>query len=734
MCIRDRPKPKPKPNLPPRLDSLLRQTIGSNLPSTAEIQLFESPERWVAVRAAPAEGSAVITLADTTERRRQEEALQSSEQSLQLAARMAKIGAWRVDFDPPGIWWSPEVRRIHAVPDDYEPDLESIFAFYPPESRARLRELFNRSVETGEEFDGEFDFRDARGRVVWVRLIGQAERDPSTGKTIRVHGTFQDITETHESAIALAESREMLSVAFWGASLSVSDCRFDTGEFVFDANLLRLLGYEKREVVPTLKFRDSLMPEADRRRWAESLEACLEGRAQLFECEYRLAAKDGSFRWLLERSKIVSLDTSNRPARMVGIITDITRLKEAEELVASALEHEKDLARKAQAASKAKKDFLAMMSHEIRTPLNSVLGFAEMLAGRPLDSESAEYVRTIRESGESLLRILNDILDYSRIESGKLQIEERAYNPRSVLRSVVDLLKPIALSKGIELAASNSDDVPEAVLGDEMRVKQVLVNLAGNAVKFTSKGVVNLRLHLDEDGRNLVFSVRDTGPGIAAAKLESIFEPFTQADASISRAHGGTGLGLAISSQLVHLMDGTIRAKSALGKGSEFAFSIPLRAAPAEASPPASDVLVPGEASFAKNLPLRILIVEDDRVNARLTRLILTRLGYSPAIVHDGRQAVEAAASDPPDLILMDLRMPNMDGLEATRAIRAVEAERGSRPRIFIAALTADVLPEGRDQSFDAGMDDYVTKPVSSAKILEVLRKAALQKNPAAPA
>ena len=615
------------------------------------------------------------------------------------------------------------------MPPDYEPDLSTAFEFYGPESRERLRQMFQRCVKDGEEFEGEFDFRDARGRMVWVRVVGQAERDPQSGKVLRVHGTFQDITEIHESALALSESRELLSVAFWGASLSVSDCRFETGEFVFDSNLLKLLGYNKRSITPTLKFRDSLMPEEDRQRWAESLEAVVAGRTPLFECEYRLRTRRGEFRWVLERSKIVAMGPNNRPVRMVGIITDISQLKEAEELVAAALEHEKELSRKAQVASEAKKEFLAMMSHEIRTPLNSVLGFAEMLASRPLDSEAAEYVATIRESGASLLRILNDILDYSRIESGKLEIEERAYSPRAVVESVCSLLLPSAQNKGIELNATVSDDVPRAVLGDDMRVKQVLVNLVGNAVKFTAQGKVDIKLNVDESGKNLIFSVFDTGPGIEAEKLESIFEPFMQTDASISRAHGGTGLGLAISSRLVHLMRGTIWAESAPGAGAEFSFSLPFEAACAE-FPIASPASPPQKKhSYATKHPLKILIAEDDRVNARLTKLILSRFGYMPVVAHDGREAVMEVQAERPDLILMDLRMPGMNGLEATRAIRSLEADQKWQGRIFIAALTADVLPEGRQESLEAGMDDYVTKPVSSQKIAEVLLKAHSRKN-----
>lgn len=712
--------------IPKKLEDLLKHTLASGHPITSEIQLGAPGERWVLVRAAPTKTGAVVALTDTTERRRQEEALRASEQSLQLASRMGKIGIWRVDLESKSVWWSPEVRRIHAVPDNYQPQLDSAFEFYTPESAERLRRLFDRCAQTGEEFDGEFEFRDARGKVLWVRVLGQAERDESTGQILKIFGTFQDITEFHESTIALAESRELLSVAFWGASLSIADWRMDTGEFIFDANLLKLLGYERHEVTPTLAFRDSLMPEEDRQRWAESLHAHLAGQAPFFEAEYRLRARDGSFRWLLERSKIAAVDASHQPVRLVGILTDITRLKEAERLVAEALDHEKHLAAQARAASEAKKDFLAMMSHEIRTPLNSILGFAEMLSAHQLDEEAADYVATIRESGESLLRILNDILDYSRIESGKLEVVSRAYNPAAVVQSVAGLLLPSARAKGISMDVRLAPNLPAAVVGDEVRVRQVLLNLAGNAVKFTSSGSVLLTLTMDDSRQHLRFSVKDTGPGIPKEKLSSIFEPFTQADASISRMHGGTGLGLAISSRLVQLMEGTIEVESTVGQGSTFSFTLPLKETSAVV--PGQPAASAASASYAQAHPLKILIAEDDYVNARLTKLILNRLGYSPTIAADGNQAVSCAVENPPDLIFMDLRMPKMDGLEATRAIRAAQASGVIPHAIFVAALTADVLPEGREQSFLAGMDDYIPKPVSTEKILEILKKAEARK------
>jgi PAS domain S-box-containing protein len=563
--------------------------------------------------------------------------------------------------------------------------------------------------------------------VLWVRAIGEPEVDPVSGALRRIVGTFQDITEPRNAALALAESRERLSTAFWGAGMSLADWRVSTGEINFDANWAATLGYKLEEIKPTLEFWNSLIPKEDQPAIEEAQRKYFEGEVGLFEAEYRMRAKDGTYRWVLERARITEVDLDGRPMRLSGVLVDITSRKSMEEKLAEALQHEQELTRASQAAERAKRNFLAVMSHEIRTPMNSIIGFAEVLTTGKLPPEELEHIRTIKESGEALLRIINDILDYSRIESGRLQLEKIAFSPRETVESVVSMLSNLAAAKGIGLKGGCASDVPRQLVGDPGRLSQILVNLVGNAIKFTPSGSVDLRVEMaPEQGpvARIRFRVVDTGIGISPDKQESIFEPFTQADATISRSHGGTGLGLSISHLLVNLLGGTLHVKSSPGRGSEFYFDIPFGLRTSTERPSAPPPMRP-DVSFARKHPLNILVAEDDRVNARLTRLMLEKLGYSPTIVPDGRAAVDAACARPFDLILMDLHMPRMDGIEATLAVRSYEMQTSQTHRTRIVAFTADVLPEERQSCMDAGMDDYLTKPLSLAKLCEALKEAA---------
>ncbi len=341
--------------------------------------------------------------------------------------------------------------------------------------------------------------------------------------------------------------------------------------------------------------------------------------------------------------------------------------------------------------------------------------------------EEREHTRTIKESGEALLRIINDILDYSRIESGRLQLEKAPFSPRETVGTVVTLLSRMANSKSITLTSEISKEIPPQLLGDAGRLSQILMNLVGNAIKFTQKGTVTLIVEPvtgPSPVKHLRFRVRDTGIGIPVEKLGSIFEPFIQADASISRSHGGTGLGLAISNLLVNLLGGSLQAKSTPGTGSEFSFDLPFatRTSHQNLSHPLPMRL---DKTFAAKHPLSILVAEDDNVNARLTRLILEKLGYQPDLVADGRAALDSFHANHYDLVLMDLHMPRMDGIEATKEIRIIQETQLSTHKTRIVAFTADVLPEERQACMAAGMDDYLTKPLAQHKLCEVLRQSA---------
>ncbi|MEI6559495.1 MAG: ATP-binding protein [Rhodospirillaceae bacterium] len=387
------------------------------------------------------------------------------------------------------------------------------------------------------------------------------------------------------------------------------------------------------------------------------------------------------------------------------LVTDITDVKRAE--------------RAAEAANQAKSEFLAMMSHEIRTPITGVLGMADLLRRTPLNAEQTSYLNTLSSATRTLLVILNDILDISKIEAGKLELETIAFNMHEIVRDIVVLNRSDVDAKNLAVAMDIAPEVPETVVGDPARVRQILQNLFSNAVKFTDSGGVHLRVSLaGQDGTRVVLmvEVRDTGIGIDPGRRDRLFQPFSQLDPSSSRRFGGTGLGLVISRRLVELMGGEIGVDSAAGKGSRFWFTLglelpsgPLAAAAGRAAPAA---LPPR--------PLRILLAEDNRINQMLVSAMLRKSGHQVEMVENGRLALAAVQVAAFDVVLMDMQMPEMDGSEATRAIRALPPP---LCRIPILALTADVLPEHRERFFKAGINDLVGKPIDWAVLATALEQ-----------
>jgi protein-histidine pros-kinase len=697
-----------------------------------------------------------------------------------------------------------------------------------------------------------------------LRAAGQAEL------ALQLEHMFAAVTETYGLAEQVAAEARWLKRALQITADAPFDWNPATGSVRLTSAWKNQLGYAAEEVENSIAAWHALVHPDDLGEAVQRIDAHLAGRAPAIELEYRLRDRGGDWKWLLLRGQVTKSDAEGRPLRVMGIHRDIGARKRREEELLRAKEA-------ADTANRTKSEFIANMSHEIRTPMNAVIGMTELTLDTRLDAEQREYLTTVRSSAHALLDIVNDILDFSKIEAGKMTMEHVEFSPRSLLDDTVKALALRAQEKGLEILYGVDVDVPDRIYGDPGRLRQVLTNLVGNAVKFTRQGEIEVGCRVERTAPNSIylrFFVRDTGIGIPADKHKEIFDAFCQADSSTTRQFGGTGLGLAICNRLVDLMDGRIWVESEPGRGSTFIFVTRLGAgreavapqrpsghaplaglhalvaddnaavagslmqtfgewglraetagggeeairrikAAAGAGDPFDVVLMdaympgtdgfqavlackadaPGAARTIMMLPMKsqredaararamgmpytlvkpvsqsdvldatmlalgiadryafevnsddlqrtlfsaakeqkavldVLLVEDNPVNQVLAVRMLQKGGHRVTTANNGQEAVEQFEAKNFDVILMDVQMPVMDGIEATEAIRAREVRRswiasGHRHHVWIIAMTAHAMDTDRARCLEAGMDDYLSKPVQSAQLVQALDRA----------
>ena len=636
-----------------------------------------------------------------------------------MAEQIAGVGYFRLATVGKSSW-SSEIYRIHGVDPGCGP-LEATIDTVHPEDQSLVVEGLRAAREEGSPFSGQYRIlrSDGAWRTVSARTV--SERDEA-GRITAVIGALVDITVFKQIETAALESEARYRLLADKASDIISRVDMDGCHTYVSPACRQTLGYEPEELSGRLAM-EFIHPD-DR---ASLVQACMgqadEGREHAGEpTRYRYRHRAGHWVWL-ETHPTVIFDAEGNPIEFVMVSRDVTRAKAAEAELMAAREA-------AEAATQAKGEFLANMSHEIRTPLTSIMGFSSLLKEvAELPQNARHYVQRISTAGQSLLSVVNDILDFSKLEAGQVELDPQPFDPAAFILETTQLLAVQAANKGLDWRTEIDGALPDLVLADSARLRQVLLNLLGNAIKFTSKGAVLVRAAYEAEGvGRLKVSIIDTGVGIPAERRDRLFQRFSQVDGSVSRIHGGTGLGLVICKSLVELMGGDIGVDSAEGRGSTFWFTIDAPLAYAAATDHAGDAALLDAIDEAR--PAHILIVDDLAVNRELVRAMLTPFGHNFEEADNGVDAVRAALNSGFDLILMDLQMPGMDGFEAARTIRATSVLNRATP---IIALSANVLPAHILASQAAGMDDHLGKPiVPSALAAKVAMWAGAKHAPAA--
>ena len=718
------------PGAPADLASLGGRRLACETGHRGEVQLLTNEGRtiWVDAETQPLRGDGgvidgfVTTLIDITQAREAARRADAASTALRSAAQLAGLGGWEIDFRTNTVRYTPELQSLlgHEAPVE---TLDAATLVYRPEHRETAIGSVLRTALTGERMDFEAECETTSGRRLWLRVMGEAEF--VDGQCVAVRGASQDITAQRK---ALAETREaerfargvIDGIAAMVAVVDEDGVLIEANKTFRDTSAAIRGGGEMPSGISMFAVFKSL-PAPHGRALERGVRAVLEGRKDAFSHVY--LARDGEW-YRLTASRF----HGEGPVQAVLFTQSVADLKRSERRLRELNQRLKRARDQADAANFAKSAFLATMSHEIRTPLNGVLGMAQAMARDELPAIQRERLAVIQQAGETLLTLLNDLLDLSRIEAGRLELEDGVVDIARIAEGARSTFTTLASEKDVSFDLQISGAARRLWRGDPTRVRQILYNLVSNAVKFTARGSV--RVEVEVVGGRLKLEVIDTGPGIAPDRIDALFDKFVQADASTTRKFGGSGLGLAICRELATLMGGRIYVRSRLEEGSVFTVELPLP--PSEAA--GENVELSEETPELKRqngAPLRILAAEDNPMNQLVLKTLLAPLDVDLHLVNDGEEAIAAWSDGPWDAILMDVQMPRMDGPSATRVIRRMEEAEGRR-RTPIIALTANAMAHHEREYLGAGMDALTPKPIELERLLAALDEAIAARGPAA--